>query len=55
MATHTPAELRWAAEQLAAATREAGAQPHALDDRTHELFVYDEEEDEPALAKAGRA
>jgi 8-amino-7-oxononanoate synthase len=55
MATHTPAELRWAAEQLAAATHEAGAQPHALDDRTHELFVYDEEEDEPALAKAGRA
>ena len=55
MATHTPAELRWAAEQLAAATHEAGGQPHGLDDRTHELFVYDEEEDEPALAKAGRA
>jgi glycine C-acetyltransferase/8-amino-7-oxononanoate synthase len=55
MATHTPAELQWAAEQLAAATHEAGGQPHGLDDRTHELFVYDEEEDEPAMAKAGRA
>jgi glycine C-acetyltransferase/8-amino-7-oxononanoate synthase len=55
MATHRPTELRWAAEQLAAATREAGARPPTLDDRVHELFVYDEEEDEPALAKTGRA
>jgi glycine C-acetyltransferase/8-amino-7-oxononanoate synthase len=27
MANHTPAELRWAARQLAAATRECGLEP----------------------------
>jgi 8-amino-7-oxononanoate synthase len=51
MATHTPAELRWAAEQLAAATQEAGARPNALDPHSHELFVYDDE-DELALDRA---
>ena len=29
MATHTPAEMRWAAAQLAAAVQEAGAEPRA--------------------------
>lgn len=51
MATHTPAELRWAAEQLAAATQEAGARPNTLDPHSHELFVYDDE-DELALDRA---
>jgi glycine C-acetyltransferase/8-amino-7-oxononanoate synthase len=43
MATHTPAEMRWAAAQLAAAVQEAGAEPRALEPRRAELFVYDGE------------
>jgi hypothetical protein len=43
MATHTPAEMRWAAAQLAAAVEEAGAEPRALEPRRAELFVYDGE------------
>ena len=50
MATHTPAELRWAAAQLAAAAKEAGTDPRTLEASTHELFVYDEEE--PKLERA---
>jgi 8-amino-7-oxononanoate synthase len=52
MATHTPGELEWAAEQLAAAAQEAGADPGQLDPRTTELFVYDAELDEPAFRQA---
>jgi 8-amino-7-oxononanoate synthase len=55
MATHTPGELQWAAEQLAAATREAGAEPGGLDANAgdaSELFLYDAELDEPAFERA---
>jgi glycine C-acetyltransferase/8-amino-7-oxononanoate synthase len=43
MATHTPAEMRWAAEQLAAAVREADPQPRSQDSERVRLFVYDGE------------
>jgi glycine C-acetyltransferase/8-amino-7-oxononanoate synthase len=52
MATHTPAELEWAATQLAAAVAQAGAAPASLDPRAQELFVYDDELDEPAYEHA---
>jgi glycine C-acetyltransferase/8-amino-7-oxononanoate synthase len=48
MATHTPAELAWAAEQLADAAHEAGAAPSG----TSELFLYDAELDEPVFERA---
>jgi 8-amino-7-oxononanoate synthase len=52
MATHKPNELQWAADQLAAAVAEAGAAPTDLDPRARELFVYDDELDEPAYEQA---
>ncbi len=52
MATHTPGELRWAAQQLAAAVREAGTEPGGFDPRTAERFLYDAELDEPAFQRA---
>jgi 8-amino-7-oxononanoate synthase len=51
MATHTPAELRWAAAQIAAAVEEAGGRPAALDIPSPELFVYDDDRDEPAFER----
>jgi 8-amino-7-oxononanoate synthase len=52
MATHTPAELRWAAAQVAAAVDEAGGSPAALDSAAPELFVYDDDDlDEPAFER----
>jgi hypothetical protein len=52
MATHTPAELRWAAAQVAAAVDEAGGSPAALDSAASELFVYDDDDlDEPAFER----
>jgi 8-amino-7-oxononanoate synthase len=51
MATHTPAELRWAAAQIAAAVEEAGDRPAALDIPSPELFVYDDDRDEPAFER----
>ena len=51
MATHTPAELRWAAAQIAAAVKEAGGRPAALDIPSPELFVYDDDRDEPAFER----
>jgi 8-amino-7-oxononanoate synthase len=52
MATHTAAELQWAAAQLAVAVEEAGAAPVDLDPRARELFVYDDEPEEPAYERA---
>jgi hypothetical protein len=52
MATHTPAELSWAAQQLTEAAREAGATPAALAPGATELFLYDAELDEPAFERA---
>jgi 8-amino-7-oxononanoate synthase len=52
IATHTPAELEWAAQQLGAAAREAGADPVRLPADEHELFLYDAELDEPAFQRA---
>jgi 8-amino-7-oxononanoate synthase len=55
MATHTPGELQWAAQQLAAAAREAGAEPGGYDVGARdasELFLYDAERDEPAFERA---
>jgi 8-amino-7-oxononanoate synthase len=55
MATHTSRELRWAAGQLAAAAREAGAKPDRVGPqgrRDGELFLYDAERDEPAFEHA---
>jgi glycine C-acetyltransferase/8-amino-7-oxononanoate synthase len=52
MSTHTPGELRWAAQQLAAASREAGAEPGRFAPRSAELFLYDAELDEPAFQRA---
>jgi glycine C-acetyltransferase/8-amino-7-oxononanoate synthase len=43
MATHTPAEMRWAAEQLGAAVEEAGALPRSPQSERAQLFVYDGE------------
>ena len=54
MATHTPAEMRWAAAQLAAAVQEAGAEPRALEPRRAELFVYDGEGLDEAARRARR-
>jgi 8-amino-7-oxononanoate synthase len=52
IATHTPAELVWAARQLAAAAAEAGAEPGSLAPGDGERFVYDAEQDEPAFERA---
>ncbi len=54
MATHTPAELEWAAAQLGAAARAVGAEPSHLDPeaRSADLFLYDAELDEPAFGRA---
>jgi glycine C-acetyltransferase/8-amino-7-oxononanoate synthase len=52
MATHTPAELAWAAEQLAEAAREAGDAPAALSPDAGELFLYDAALDEPVFERA---
>lgn len=53
MSTHTPAELEWAAAQLGAAVREAGAEPARLEPGAGaELFLYDAEADEPAFGRA---
>jgi glycine C-acetyltransferase/8-amino-7-oxononanoate synthase len=52
MAVHTPAELGWAAQQLGAAAREAGAQPGRLVPDAGDLFLYDAELDEPAYRRA---
>ncbi len=41
MATHTPGGARWAAQQLAAAASEAGAEPGRLEPGAGELFLYD--------------
>jgi 8-amino-7-oxononanoate synthase len=51
IATHTPAELLWAARQLAAAAREAGGASGPSAPRTGELFLYDAELDEPAFQR----
>ena len=52
MATHTPAELAWAARQLADAAGEAGVAPATLAPGARELFLYDAELDEPVLQRA---
>jgi 8-amino-7-oxononanoate synthase len=52
MATHTPAELAWAAQQLAGAAREAGAAPASVSPQASELFLYDAELDEPVFEEA---
>ncbi len=52
MATHTPRELVWAGQQLAAAAREVGAEPAASQPGDAELFLYDAELDEPSLERA---
>jgi 8-amino-7-oxononanoate synthase len=52
MATHTPSELTWAAQQLADAAREAGTAPATLSPRANELFLYDAELDEPVFERA---
>jgi hypothetical protein len=51
MATHRPAELAWAARQLAAAAREADADTSGPL-TGGELFVYDAALDEPAFQHA---
>jgi 8-amino-7-oxononanoate synthase len=51
IATHTPGELVWAAQQLAAAAREAGAAPGRSTPGNGELFLYDAELDEPAFQR----
>jgi glycine C-acetyltransferase/8-amino-7-oxononanoate synthase len=43
IATHTPAEMRWAAKQIAAAVQEAGMQPRSRESERTQLFVYDGE------------
>jgi 8-amino-7-oxononanoate synthase len=52
IATHTPAELAWAAQQLAAAAAEAGAEPESHATTAAERFLYDAEQDEPAFERA---
>ena len=52
MATHTPAELTWAAQQLAEAAREAGSAPATPSPAASELFLYDAELDEPVFERA---
>ena len=52
MATHTAAELTWAARQIAAAAAEAGAEPESRSPRERERFLYDAELDEPAFERA---
>ncbi len=48
MATHTPAELRWAARELAAAAREVGLEPAAA----AITYYEDEDIDEPTIQQA---
>jgi 8-amino-7-oxononanoate synthase len=43
IATHTPAEMRWAAQQIGAAVQEAGRQPRSSESERTQLFVYDGE------------
>jgi glycine C-acetyltransferase/8-amino-7-oxononanoate synthase len=43
MATHAPAELRWAAQELAAAAREAGLEPAADHYATERVYDLDDE------------
>jgi 8-amino-7-oxononanoate synthase len=50
IATHTPGELAWAAQQLALAAHEVGAHPGRLGPGSGERFLYDAEFDEPAFA-----
>jgi 8-amino-7-oxononanoate synthase len=52
IATHTPAELGWAAQQLGAAAREVGSDPSDLSPDASELFLYDAELDEPVFQRA---
>jgi 8-amino-7-oxononanoate synthase len=52
IATHSSGELEWAAAQLGAAAREAGAAPARFDPDDRELFLYDAELDEPAFRRA---
>jgi 8-amino-7-oxononanoate synthase len=52
MATHTPAELAWAAQQLADAAREAGATSATPSPGASEHFLYDVELDEPVFERA---
>jgi len=52
IATHTPAELGWAAQQLGAAAREVGSDPSDLSPDANELFLYDAELDEPVFQRA---
>ena len=64
MATHTPAELRWAASQLASAARDAGLEPadNAVEPEPAPeplpaqpggpTAIYDAERDEPAYRRA---
>jgi glycine C-acetyltransferase/8-amino-7-oxononanoate synthase len=47
MATHAPAELKWAAQQLAEAAREAGLEPAAEHYAAEEAY-----EDEPTIGQA---
>jgi hypothetical protein len=42
MATHAPAELRWAAQELAAAAREAGLEPAADHYATERVYDMDD-------------
>jgi glycine C-acetyltransferase/8-amino-7-oxononanoate synthase len=43
IASHTPAEMRWAAKQIGAAVQEAGRQPRSRESERSQLFVYDGE------------
>jgi glycine C-acetyltransferase/8-amino-7-oxononanoate synthase len=52
IATHTPGELAWAAQQLAAAAHESGAGSGRSAPGSGELFLYDAELDEPAFQRA---
>jgi 8-amino-7-oxononanoate synthase len=52
IATHTPGELAWAAQQLAAAANESGAGSGRSAPGNGELFLYDAELDEPAFQRA---
>jgi glycine C-acetyltransferase/8-amino-7-oxononanoate synthase len=52
IAAHTPGELAWAAQQLAAAADESGAGSGRSAPGNGELFLYDAELDEPAFQRA---
>jgi 8-amino-7-oxononanoate synthase len=52
MATHTPVELAWAAQQLAEAANEAGTAPATPSPAASELLLYDAELDEPVFERA---